>query len=203
MLVSFQTCPQDQNIFFRFVIPQYKRISPIIRIISRMRNKGYCILRLCPVFQILTDRMHQYLRWFSLFWIISVVTGIKRMILSFSVFTDASGKNELILFFIRSSRNRHTAILISHKILCGCQIPAKWFSKRTRDSGISLVEQIECIILSKRHAIAKPGIWMLIINFHDFPLFPARRHIKLSFDCSGGQTAEHVLIRKEIKQKCR
>ena len=76
-------------------------------------------------------------------------------------------------------------------------------NSRTRDSGISLVEQIECIILSKRHAIAKPGIWMLIINFHDFPLFPARRHIKLSFDCSGGQTAEHVLIRKEIKQKCR
>ena len=75
------------------------------------------------------------------------------------------------------TRNRRTAILISHKILCCCQIPAKWFSKRTRDSGISLVEQIECIVLSKRHAIAKPGIWMLIINFHNFPLFPARRHI--------------------------
>ena len=40
-----------------------------------------------------------------------------------------------------------------------------------------LVEQIECIVLSKRHAIAKPGIWMLIINFHNFPLFPARRHM--------------------------
>ena len=169
MLVSFQTCPQDQNIFFGFVIPQYKRISPVIRIISRLRNKGHCILRLCPVFQILTDRMHQYLRWFSLFWIISVVTGVECMIFSFSVFADTSGKDKLILLFIRSSRNRHTAILISHKILCGCQIPAKRLSKRARHSGISLMKQVKSITLSKRHTIAKPSLWMLIINFHAFP----------------------------------
>ena len=38
-----------------------------------------------------------------------------------------------------------------------------------RHSGISLMKQVKSIPLSKRHTIAKPGLWMLIVNFHAFP----------------------------------
>ena len=153
---------QNQQVFLFFLIPDHEGIPPVIRVITLLRCKSQLVLGLGPVQQIIALRMHQHLGCLAQLWIVPVESGIKNMILSLC-FKNASCKNKLILLLVGSPRERCPFILIVHKIRSHRQIPAKGFAKRAGFSGISLVKQIKLISFSKRHAVAEPGVWKLIV----------------------------------------
>ena len=99
---------------------------------------------------------------FALLFVVPVVAGVHGVIAAFRL-KNGPGKDKLILRIVPAAGPHGSVVLIMHEIRGDGQRPAEGLAKGTGPAGVTLMKEIEFSVLSKGHAVAKPGVWELIV----------------------------------------
>ena len=161
-VLAFFPRAQNHPVQPQLFIPEDEGIPPVLRLVAGLRlHQLFAVL--LPVDQVVAFGLHQYLRLFALLFVVPVVAGVHGVIAAFRL-KNGPGKDKLILRIVPAAGQHGSVVLIMHEIRGDGQRPAEGLAKGTGPAGVTLMKEIEFSVLSKGHAVAKPGVGVLIIE---------------------------------------